>query len=289
MKNFINKALVLVFATVALTSCLKDDSMVLDPEKAGANLVDFVNPAEIAVHGSTTPLYVLSYPIVTTPTPVKISVAYSGAEDAAPNDITVNIGLAAQSVIDQYNTEQNKAYEMMPSAWYTLSATSVVIPKGQKTASFTVNVNTSLIDLSKAFVLPLKLTSPNAAVSANFGTALLAIGAKNPYDGLYNYKTSANTVLAPNLNKNNVQLVTTSATTVALKPGLVTLYSNVVTYTIDPVTNGVTVTAALGAGAETPPDPRSKWDPVKKVLTVYWRQSGGSRTFEEVFTYQGPR
>ncbi len=289
MKKIINRTLALVFATVALSSCLKDDSTVLDPDKAGSNLIEWQNPAEIAVHGSTTPLYVLSYPISTTPTPIKLTVAYAGAEDAAPNDVTVNIGTASQLVIDQYNTEQTKTYEAMPASWYTLSATSVVIPKGKKTASITLNVNTSLIDLAKAFVIPLKLTSSNGLVSSNFGTALFAVGAKNAYDGLYNYKTSANTSLVAGANKNNIALVTTSATTVAIKPGLLATYSNVVTYTIDPVTNGVTVTAALGAGAETPPDPRSKWDPAKKTLTVYWRQSGGSRTFEEVFTYQGPR
>ena len=37
MKKIINRTLALVFATVALTSCLKDDSTILDPNKAGAN------------------------------------------------------------------------------------------------------------------------------------------------------------------------------------------------------------------------------------------------------------
>ena len=289
MKKIIYKTLALLFATVALTSCLKDDSTVLDPSKAGSNIVEFQNPTDIAVHGSTTPAYLLTYPISTTPTPITITVSYSGVELSAPKDITVTVGLTSQAVIDQYNTENGTAIQMMPSSWYTLSGTSVVIPKGQKTATFTLNVNTSLIDLSKAYAVPLKLVSSNATVSGNFGTALFQVGAKNAYDGLYNYKTSAITSLVPNANKNNIALVTTGANSVALKPGLLATYSNAVTYTIDPVTNGVTVTASLGAGAETPPDPRSKWNPATKTLTVFWKQSGGSRTFEEVFTYQGVR
>ena len=187
MKKIINKILALVFATIALSSCLKDDSTVLDPNKAGANLVDFVNPTDIAVHGSTTPLYIFSYPISTTPTVLPVTVSYSGAEDAAPKDITVNIGLATQAVIDQYNTEQVKTLNFMPATWYTLSATSVVIPKGKKTATFNITVRTDLIELSKSYVLPLKLASTDATVSSNFGTALFQIGAKNKFDGSYTY------------------------------------------------------------------------------------------------------
>ncbi len=288
MKNYIKKAFTLLVVSVALTSCLKDDTSILDPSKAGPNLVEWKNPAEIAVHGSTTPLYLLTYPISTTPTPISLSVSYSGAELSAPTDITVNISLASQSVIDQYNTEQNKAIQLMPTSWYDLSTTSVVIPKGQKTATFKLNVNTSLLDLSKAYAVPLKLTSPNATVSTNFGTALFQVGAKNPYDGLYLYKTSAITSLVPNASKNNIALVTTGANTVDIKPGLLATYSNQVTYTVDPVTNGVRVTCP-SLGVQEPQDTRSKWDPATKTLTVYWKQGNGNRTFEETFTYVGPR
>ncbi len=288
MKKYIKSTLALLVATVAFTSCLKDDTTILDPAKAGSNLVEFQNVTEIAVHGSTTPLYLMSYPIISTPTPIKLTVSYAGAETAAPTDITVNIALAAQSVIDQYNTEQNKAIQMMPTAWYTLSATSVVIPKGQKTASFTLSVNTSLLDLEKEFAVPLKLTSNNAAVSANFGTALFLVGAKNPYDGLYNYKTSANTSLVANANKDNIALVTTGPNTVAIKPGLLATYSNAVSYEVNPTTNAVRVTCP-SLGVQEPQDARSKWDPATKTLTVFWKQGNGGRTFEETFTYKGPR
>ncbi|SFG57930.1 DUF1735 domain-containing protein [Pedobacter insulae] len=225
MKKIINRTLALVFATVALSSCLKDDSMVLDPDKAGANVIDFVNPTDIAVHGSTTPLYVYSFPIVAAPTPIELSVSYSGAEDAAPKDITVNIGLAAKAVVDQYNTEQNKSFEVMPTSYYTLSATSVVIPKGKKTASFTVSFNTSAIDLAKSYVLPLKLTSADAVVSSNFGTALFQVGVKNKYDGLYTITATAPMVdvtastLTGYYPLNKMSLITTGANSVAMYDG----------------------------------------------------------------------
>lgn len=187
MKKILYKSLALVFATVALSSCLKDDSYVIDPDKAAANVIDFQNPTEIAAVGTTNPLYIYSFPIVPTPTSIDLTVSYSGAEDAAPKDITVNIGVAAQAVIDTYNTEQSKSFLMMPSSWYTLSATSVVIPKGQKTATFKLNISTTKIDLTKSYVVPLKLTSTDAVVSTNFGTALIQVGAKNKFDGVYTW------------------------------------------------------------------------------------------------------
>ena len=290
MKKIINKSLVLLFTAVAFSSCLKDDSYVIDPEKAAGNIIEFKNPGEIAVKGSTTPLYVLSYPIVSTETIVPISVGYVGAENGAPQDITVTIAVDNQALIDQYNTEQDEEYLLMQSANYSLKSTTVTIPKGAKFGTFDIGLNTSLFDLTKSYVVPLKITSASAGtISGNFSKVLLSFGAKNAYDGVYNYKTSAITSLVPNANKNNILLITTGPNTVKISPGLLATYSNAVSYTIDPVTLGVTVTAALGAGAATPADPRSKWDPTTKTLTVFWKQSGGSRTFEEVFTYTGVR
>jgi len=52
MKNFINKTLTVLVATALLSSCLKDDSTVLNPEK-GVNVIEFSNTTDIAVHGSS--------------------------------------------------------------------------------------------------------------------------------------------------------------------------------------------------------------------------------------------
>lgn len=188
MKKIIKNTLAMFFATVALTSCLKDNTMVLDPEKAGSNIIEFMNPTDIAVHGSKTALYVMAFPIVTTNTDILVAVNYAGAEDGAPQDITVNIGLGDLATITQYNTEQSKAYTLMDATTYTINATSVVIPKGKKTASFTVSVKTSLFDLAKDYALPLKIKSVSSGtISTNFSNIILNIAAKNKYDGSYGY------------------------------------------------------------------------------------------------------
>lgn len=289
MKKIINKTLVLLFTTVAFTSCLKDDSYVIDPEKAGGNIIEFKNPGDISVKGSTTPLYVLSYPISNTETIVPLSIGYVGAENGAPQDITVTIALDNQALVDQYNTEQHTDYLMMPAANYSIKSTTVTIPKGAKFGSFNVGLKTNLFDLTKGYVVPLKITSASAGIiSGNFGKVLLAFGAKNPYDGVFNYKTSAITSLVPNANKNNIPLVTTGPNSVEPRPGLLATYSNQVIYTINPTTFAVTVTCP-SLGVQEPQDPRSKWDPATKTLKVFWKQGNGGRTFEETYTYQGVR
>lgn len=270
----------------SLSSCLKDDSAVLDPDK-GFNVIEFANPGEIAIKGSTYPLYVLSYEIVPEVTKT-ITVSYSGPVSEAPEDITVSLALAPESVIKEYNDKHDKHYELMPSTSYEFTTTSVVIKKGTSKASFDIKFKPNTFDLAKAQVVPLKIVSASSGVvSGNFNTILLNVGAKNAYDGIYQYTTSSNTSLKPDRDV-EVELVTKSATTVGLKPGLLGFYSNEVSYTIDPTTFAITVDCP-SLGVQTPQDTRSKYDPATKTLTVFWKQGNGGRTFEEKLVFKKPR
>ncbi|QPH38143.1 DUF1735 domain-containing protein [Pedobacter endophyticus] len=286
MKKYTYKSLALFLVITSLTSCLKDDSLVLDPKK-GHNVIEFANPGQIAINGSIYPLYVLSYEVVPEVS-TTVTVSYSGPETEAPEDITVNLALAPSSVIEEYNTKQDKHYELMPTSNYTFNTSSVVIKKGTTKASFDIKFKPNTFDLSKALVLPLKIVSASSGiVSGNFNVILLNVGAKNAYDGIYQYTTSASTSLQPNKNV-EVELITQSSTTVGLSPGLLATYSNVVTYTVDPTTLAVTVTCP-SLGVQTPQDVRSKYDPTTKTFTVFWKQGNGNRTFEETLVYKRGR
>ena len=195
MKKYFLKTLSVLLATATLSSCLKDDSMVLNPEN-GHNVIEFVNTTDINVHGSAIPLYVHSYEIVPEVT-LPVSVSYSGPEAVAPQDITVDIVVADNAPIDLYNEEQGTEYEMMAAENYTVSATQVVIKKGQRRASFEVKFKPNTFDLSKSLVLPLKISSVSSGIiSGNFSTILLNAGAKNKYDG--NYKVEATAPMVDN-------------------------------------------------------------------------------------------
>ncbi|TKC06666.1 DUF1735 domain-containing protein [Pedobacter polaris] len=218
MRKYIYKSIGLVLAITTFSSCLKDDSLVLDPDK-GVNVIEFVNPTDIAVHGSTTALYTLAYEILPTATVQTIAVSYSGPEKVAPQDIEVNFGLGTQSVIDQYNTEQGKTgavgtanapYSFLPSNVYTLSATKVVIPKGQSKASFTIAFKTNLLVVGVPYALPLKITSVSyGTISGNFSNILLNVVPKNKYDGVYNVKGTMVDVTNPAFSHYTVGLGST--------------------------------------------------------------------------------
>jgi hypothetical protein len=183
MKKII-KSIFLLLAVTSLTSCLKDDSLVLDPAK-GVNVIEFANPAQIVAIGTPHPLYSFSYEATATPT-LPITVSYSGPEAAAPQDITVNIAVGNVSTINDYNKATDNTYEMLNSGGYSLSATQVVIKAGTSKASFNVILKPSAFDFAKSEVLPLTITSVSSGIiSGNFNTILLNVSAKNKYDGLY--------------------------------------------------------------------------------------------------------
>lgn len=283
MKKNIIKSLVLFFAVTTLSSCLKDDRLVLDPEK-GVNVIEFGNTSSVSVAGSTVPLYVNSFALGQDAT-LQIPISYSGPEATAPQDITVTVSVLGEETTDAYNEEQDDHLEVMDPSTYTIPSTTVVIPKGQRRAFLTVNVKPDLFDLTVKYGLPLKISSVSfGTISGNFGTAIYSIGAKNRLDGLYNYKTSATTSLKAGANDNNVPLTTSGPNTVTAN--LVNTYANIVTYSVDPVTNKATVTNSGGIG-DPITDPASNFNPETRVLYVKW--TAGSRQFEETYTYTGVR
>lgn len=282
--KYISLALVLPLLT---TSCLKDDEL-LGPDAEGAveNIIEFGNPSFIASSTSSSiPLYALSYDMEPTGV-LNLTIKCVGAKKAT-SDIKVNISVD-NSLLDIYNEENQEEYVPLPITQYSISALEAVIKKGEREVVIPVNLKPDQFTFDKDYALALKISSVSSGViSGNFGKIIAAISGKNAYDGVYNYKTSANTSLVPNANK-TVQLVTVGANRVKLSPGLLGSYSNEVYYNIDPVTHAVTVECP-SLGVEEPQDARSKWDPQTKTLTVYWKQGNGGRTFEETFTYTGPR
>lgn len=165
-----------------LTSCLKNNNLVLDPAKSPA-VVGFStisdNPAGI---GAGYTLYVRAYDIGPSAA-ASIDVVYAGS-GAAPSDVTVNLDLN-QAAIDAYNTANDTHYELMPTSLYT-SPTSVVIKKGERKATLNFTFKTNGFDLTKNYVLPLRIASLSAGtISGNYGTIIMAVNAKNKYDGRY--------------------------------------------------------------------------------------------------------
>ncbi|TKC12422.1 DUF1735 domain-containing protein [Pedobacter polaris] len=298
MKKIFNRTLAMLVAVTALTSCLKDDSTVLDPDKSVGNVIEFANPKDISVHGSTTAAYIFSYDNVPTPTNQTISVSYSGPEAVAPKDIEVEIGLGPQSVITQYNTEQNGSMIMMPSDKYVINATKVVIPKGKRTASFTISFKTSTFVVGDLYALPLQIKSAShGIISGNFSNIILNVIPKNLWDGIYsveagtitrytNPTTPANDALSGSMAGNpDVTLQTKTANSVTVV-GLNWANKGGGVGGVDPITmtinanntlsfsSGVTTTLLKETTGRT-----NTYDPATKTFTINfdWNPAGAKR------------
>ena len=184
MKIFIKISAFLMLVTVALSGCLKDNSVTLDPSK-GHNVIEFANPAQIVTNGTPHPLYSFSYEATATPS-LPITISYSGPEATAPEDITVKFGIGDVSNINDYNTATDNTYVPLNSAGFSLSANEVVIKKGTSKATFNVLLKPSAFDFAASEVLALTITSASSGIiSGNFNTILLSVAAKNKYDGVY--------------------------------------------------------------------------------------------------------
>jgi len=281
------KSIFALFMVLSLSSCLKDNELI-GPDADGAvdNIIEFGNlAAPVSGVTSSIPLFSLSYDL--DPEAVlNLKLKCVGASKAK-SDITVRIELD-NSLLGVYNEENDVELTALPSSSYSLTATEVVIKAGEREAIIPLNLRPNTFTFDHDYALGFKISNVSSGeISGNFGSVIYNISGKNPYDGVYNYRTSAITSLVPNANK-TVSLITVGANRVQLSPGLLGTYSNEVYYNIDPSTNAVTVECP-SLGVQTPQDTRSKWDPSTKTLTVFWKQGNGGRTFEETFTFQSSR
>ncbi len=283
MKKYI---ICLLALSAFFSSCVKE-KQTLHPDGSNAviEIYNDVPAAVVSTVESIYPLYVKTFDIESS-IDFEVEVNYAGA-GAAPQDITVNLELNPDA-IDYYNEEFATHYIVLPTDKYTVDTWTLTIPKGQKRAKQTFKLKTDMFDFAEAYALPIQVkTVSTGNISKNYGTVIFSVGAKNEYDGVYEYTTSAITSLLPN-RKVDVTLETLSATKVALKPGLLGYYGNVVNYSVNPANNFVTVECP-SLGVQTPHDERSNYNPTTKTFKIYWKQSGGGRTFEETLVYKGPR
>lgn len=269
----------------------------------------FAAPTTVAIKGSTTALYTLTYPIVSTTTTIPISISYSQTE--APKDITVVLGLGDEATITQYNTEQGKSYVPMDADLYAISASSVVIPKGKNTASFNISVKTSMFALGKRYALPLKIKSVSyGSISKTLGNILLNIVAKNDYDGIFNCTDGtvtrytapgvpANDALSGSMKGNpDVALTSIDANTVQLSnlrwaggTSNITELDNL-QLIVDPTTKQVTVKSLGNTSLKNTAGKDNKYNPSTRTFTLNfdWNEAAAPRAVTELtLKYSGAR
>jgi hypothetical protein len=193
MKKII-KIYLLLASAVLVSSCLEDDKAPLDPSRT-QNIIEFLDssvPASPA--GSIYPVYASSY-LLSPQDGFELKISYSGPNE---NNADINLALAIDpSALDEYNTQMvhglngsaglhGTTYDLMPETNYDISTMALTIPKGQSQVSLPITVYPDKFDFSRNYAIPLRIVSASTGtLSAHYSVAILAVGVRNDYDGVY--------------------------------------------------------------------------------------------------------
>jgi hypothetical protein len=301
MKNIFLKAYVLILGVV-LASCLEDDKYAVDPEGT-QNIIEFIDPSVPASPaGSIYPAYSTSY-VLAPEAEYQIIVSYSGANDG--NEQAIDLQLAVDpSALYEYNKHMTEGmygepglngsvYDLMPEENYSIASTSVTIPAGQRKATVSITVFPEKFDFSKNYAIPLKIVSAShGTLSAHYSTAMLAIGVRNIYDGVYevvggsitrNSPTGPDPVLGGDYVEDLTQdLVTLASNVLAIEPiwkdGSPVGGVAGTSLTIDEATNEVTVKSSTNPAVKNSLGEENSYDPASKTFTLNFAWGSGAST-----------
>lgn len=173
----------IVLLSLFFAACLDDEKNPLDPSES-YNVIEFIDIASPASSQTAVyPLWIATFS-VSPSAQFNIPINYSGPNT---NDRDIELTLEIDPVmIDEYNIENNKAYQLLDPSFYTMESMTVTIPKGQSRVEIPVTIFPELFDLSINYVLPLRIVSSSSGViSKNFGAALFGTVVKNKFDGVY--------------------------------------------------------------------------------------------------------
>jgi hypothetical protein len=308
MKNILLKFYVTTLA-IGLASCLEDDKAALDPSGT-PNVIEFLDPSVPASPaGSVYPAYASSFVLAPEAT-LDVIVSYSG-----PNGNGGDIALALAvdpGALAEYNTQMNQdlhgtTYDLMPEENYQLATTSVTIPKGQTKSTLNIKVFPEKFDFSKNYAIPLRIVSASTGIiSAHYSVAILAVGVRNNYDGIYeivggSITRNSATGPDPSLGGNYVSGLTLDLVTLASnKVSIVPVWKegsglggiDGTSLTINEATNEVTVLSSGNASLKNTPGAINQYDPAEKTFTLNfdWGSAPNTRIIADwKLKYVGPR
>eukprot|EP01037_Dinobryon_pediforme_P007256 gene7256-7327_t len=199
-----------------LSSCLKDNSHYVD--FAGAKpLVEL--PAATGIGPAGGEFQAAAFNISSTPVALNVLVNLA-APKPLTSALTVKLSVD-QAALTAYNAANGTSYILLPAADYTSTLTAT-IPANQNEANVVVNINTSLIDPSQSYVLPLTITDGGGPFPFSYTVAMNTTGA-NSIDGSALADLKADLKLTVNAD-NSVTVSSSAQPTTQDSPGLVNKY-----------------------------------------------------------------
>lgn len=259
---YIKTAFLSLAAMATLSSCLKDNSHYVD--FAGAKpLVEL--PAATGVGPAGGEFQAAAFDITATPQHINILVNL-----AAPKPLTTALTVKLSvdpAALTAYNTANSTNYTLLPAADYSSTLTAT-IPANQNEATVVININSTLIDPSQSYVLPLTITDGGGQQISNYKTILYNVQVKNQYDGTYH---ATGQRIHPTLGTftfdYNVAMGTAGATTI--EGGALADLQADLKLTVNP-DNSVTVTSGGQTSTANSPGLVNSYDPATKTFTLHY-------------------
>jgi len=305
MKNkFLSIYVLLIGALMA--SCLEDDKQPLDPSST-QNVVEFLDPfVPASPAGAVYPAYSTSF-VLAPSAELPMTISYSGPND---NDEDINLEIAVDpGALIEYNKQMNDelhgtVYDMMPEANYSLTTTSVTIPAGETKVTIPVTFFPENFDFSKNYALPIRIVSASRGVlSAHYSVALLAVGVRNSYDGIYDVLDGGiirlvggvpDVVLGGDyVDGLTMDLTTLASNVVGIEPiwkdgsGVGGVVGTTLTINGD---NSVTVKSSTNPGVVNTPAKPNTYDPATRTFVLnFWWSAGTREVYDLTLRYAGPR
>jgi len=305
MKNKFIRIYVLLLGAF-MASCLDDDKAPLDPGTT-QNVIEFLDPfVPASPSGSVYPAYSTSF-VLAPSAELPMTISYSGPNE---NSEDIDLTLAVDpSALEEYNTQManelhGTEYELMPEANYDLSVTSVTIPAGETKVEIPVTFFPENFDFSKNFALPIRITSASRGVlSAHYSVALLAVGVRNQYDGIYDVIGGGIIRLVGGVNDPalggdyvdglTMDMTTLASNVVGIEPiwkdgsGVGGVVGTNLTINAD---NTVTVRSSTNPAVANTPAAVNAYDPATRTFTLNFQWGGGTREIYDLqLRYAGPR
>jgi hypothetical protein len=179
--RFIKLISLFALSVSLMVSCVKSKNInFVDQSSPSPNIVDFPNQKESA-----------ALDIVTTPTIYTFYVEASSQDNNLPSTtvtIQKDVQLVTSTKIDPNDTSASAPkFEFLPDSAYQLVSTTSTVDPVTHQAPFQLKVNTTKIDLAHTFAVGYTIasTSSGIPIATNKKSDLIAVGAKNKYDGVY--------------------------------------------------------------------------------------------------------
>jgi hypothetical protein len=291
------------------SGCLKDkdfdNGVIQSVHSASAQ-----NIVEIALTTTSTDnFYFLSVNASSNDTTINLVPIRLASPSPASQDVHVTLKLDS-TVLKSYNAANGTTYSLPPTSIYTIVNNVVTIPAGSNIGYLQVKFKSAdFLNGGLAFPFSISSTDGGAIISGNSNTGVVAVAAKNKYDGIYSVisgfvqrYTAPGTPTSDALNGSvagnpDLILSTVGANTVEItglswanSGGGVGGIANL-QVTVDPVTNLVTMKALGNATLGNWAGHVNKYDPATKTfyLAFIWNPTSNVRTYETVIKYKGPR